>query len=1396
MTPLDGIVNFAAANQLLVLGVLAILVLIVAAAMAFAVVRARRAARFEPAAEAAGADLELVAIPVRENEVATAKAEAKISAKDFRRLMGEGLAAYRDAFSRNPYLVPWVLRIGVGGGGAEGVLASLDASRPPVGDAARDGVSWHIYDRGVVIDVASNDLWLDTLAFAARQRPAMPIDGIVLTVPVSALGDVRKAGARGAEAHARLWEAQRNLGFAVPVYVVLTGVEELDGFRAFEALLPDVQREGIIGWSFPYAIETAFTPEFVGEALQTVEDAILSTCLEAFGDVVEAERGAMLLRTREELAALEEPLRAFLTTALRRTAYQECLYFRGVYFTVQPDPEVPASFAHDLIERKVLAEHGLPKELRNAGRARLLRRYAWPAAIAAAAGVGAVTIGLSLARVEQYRSVAIPILRTTAADVEAILSRRTTGGRPGDADAYADAAVRYLRNVAALETSEPLVFMPLAWIGEDPYGVQAAMQAGWRKVALGGVKRLIEQRLDALAEPADAELGPELAFVRYLSRVAEAEGFARAFNDIGRRGADVPVREMLQYALQVPVARSTVAKLEAWKAIGPDAEPLDDPSLRIDTRRYRDQTLARFEQLADAYFRQMAAGGQIGARLSVVAVELGFLASGARSGADAATGFAEVLAGLEDATRLLSAGQPSWIGAEQPVIPASVQQLLDAAAMAELLGPGVRETAAGLARRRYDEVRGQVGTIGSVIGPLVLRQSDGSATLTAPADGLRQVLAQATGRRFMAPPTSPAVGRDAARGYAWDASALETIPPLFEDYLLFEAKELPQVPAALRPALRSAAQHGLRQSVERALAQASNPGSGAPVDRLASLAVLRDWSRSLRTAFPVLEQTIQTFMQLGMPQPADALRERVAGQAASLLRQADRIVEEDQLYRPSEAYLWSWGGGPIEPHAFFGQASPGALAQMLVSSRMEMASLAREIASPMIEVLSRPLMQSASAYALASRWLRVVAALDQYDGSRPNSPLAQLERFVTDELGKIDDKTCLSVQTAPVTAGDFFSDRLEEMKGEIRRRCVALADERLIAGYRELSSFFNERLAGLVPFNGGPTSASASPADVRAFYELMEARAADVLAPIGGAARTRPEWREAARFVEAMSAARPLLSLVANPPANAQLVVEPTLRANREREVGGSDIIEWRVALGQTVQTGSVGTKGKAPWAAGQAVGVELRWAKDGPVRPVEALGPAALGVEGLTARFGRSGPWALLAFLRDHEAPAADRAGEARGQLLVGLDVRTEAREAEDAPQAAGQSAPSASNINPPARPAAAPTPLVRPQAAEAKPVARVYLALDLRMVTEADGRRKEERLAFPRLPTAAPVSSGPTRPPRLVSMPGDAMPGRPAAIDRAIFDLADDPAAPNLPARPPAAGPTDDQRRPNVLR
>ncbi|WP_247896544.1 type VI secretion system protein [Azospirillum argentinense] len=498
MELLAAVLSGIAGNQIWVFAGLLVLVLLIIAVMAAILLRARSAA---PPAPAEPAVLPPPDAAVEEGGAVPALAATApdVTIRDIRRLFRDGLAAYRETLSRNVYLVPWYLRTGVAASDDAGLLSCAEEVRPPVTAERHAGFSWRFYDRAVVIDVDDpRAAWAGVLDLLGRRRPMLPADGLILTVPLAELDDVRRATARGTELYARLWEIQRTLGFALPVYVVVTGCEETPGFAALAEALPPSLTGGMLGWSSPYALETAFSPDFVSEALQSLADGLLAVELEVFGATATPD-GAPLFALTERLTGTEAALRALLGTAFKRTAYQETLYVRGLYFTGRPDPDAAALFGRDLLNRKIFPEAGLPKPTRALAASRAWRRYSWPVGTGAAALAAVLLLWMGVQRASTLSDRLVPVLADIPGGLQQLADERPAveAGAPMTA-AYGDPAARFVQGVTMLPTDWTFNPLPASWISGVPDSVSGALAVGYRRLALSTVRDVAEDRLRRL----------------------------------------------------------------------------------------------------------------------------------------------------------------------------------------------------------------------------------------------------------------------------------------------------------------------------------------------------------------------------------------------------------------------------------------------------------------------------------------------------------------------------------------------------------------------------------------------------------------------------------------------------------------------------------------------------------------------------------------------------------------------------------------------------------------------------------------------------------------------------------------------------------------------------------
>jgi type VI secretion system protein ImpL len=364
------------------------------------------------------------------------------------------------------YSLPWVLVLDEGDGRATLPLAQAGIASALGTDAAAaaatPGLTWHFFDKGVVIDVQGAYLggadenerhaeqpWDEFLSLCRDYRPERPFDALVLTVPAALLvddhPDARLELANLAKrANRRLWLAQNRFAMRFGIYLTISGVECLPGFSAFARALPSTQLGGMLGWSSPYDLGVGYQSRWVEEALSQTCAAITDASAEIYASAQGTDIGTDFFLLPSRVQALQPQLQLYVDELMRPSSYHEPFILRGIYLCgdageaathlaeklvlspvpleaveslVDTDMTIAApptaaegglpeslrqpAFLRDLFEQKIFAEVGLtrPSGTQHLGRPMLSRSLRWIAwGIAAGWGVGLVASGLVLHR--------------------------------------------------------------------------------------------------------------------------------------------------------------------------------------------------------------------------------------------------------------------------------------------------------------------------------------------------------------------------------------------------------------------------------------------------------------------------------------------------------------------------------------------------------------------------------------------------------------------------------------------------------------------------------------------------------------------------------------------------------------------------------------------------------------------------------------------------------------------------------------------------------------------------------------------------------------------------------------------------------------------------------------
>lgn len=243
------------------------------------------------------------------------------------------------------YVLPWQLLLGDDASGKSEVLKAARLSRPTLDNPLLEGdgqdVSWHLYNRGIVLDTparfadanisGSHEDWLRMLMLLEKYRRDEPVNGILIAVSLAAL---QSAGSEVllemAMKYRRLLEdVVQILGVKVPINVVLTHAESLPGFTDWTSILPVEQTREPLGAAYDGNEAPA---AFAHSLMQRIATRMRELNLLALRD---QQATPEMLRLPARLQDLDRALSLFIGTLFESNQYQETQVLRGIYLSAQ-----------------------------------------------------------------------------------------------------------------------------------------------------------------------------------------------------------------------------------------------------------------------------------------------------------------------------------------------------------------------------------------------------------------------------------------------------------------------------------------------------------------------------------------------------------------------------------------------------------------------------------------------------------------------------------------------------------------------------------------------------------------------------------------------------------------------------------------------------------------------------------------------------------------------------------------------------------------------------------------------------------------------------------------------------------------------------------------------------
>ncbi|WP_339432707.1 type VI secretion system protein [Pseudomonas sp. EA_65y_Pfl2_P78] len=1142
--------------------------------------------------------------------------------------------------SHDRYQMPWMLMLG---DETQGTQLVTEWRLQPTDKPAWFGRWWSDPEGAVLVVPQALFLpddgmhlqrggWWRLLGLILRMRSKRPLDGVIWTVPVSHLSNLEQAASLGLAARRRFIDLLQRFGLSVPVYVIVTGLEELPGFQELISALPEEARERTLGWSSPYARDAVWQGQWSDQSLDRIHRAMAEAVIEI--GTLSGQLSADLYALPERLETLRRGLQSVLEPVFQGNAQGEAPCFRGVYFTANEASEdakdgfcaddsglQQSVFVRQLWRQRLVGEHGLAQ-----GVPRLLRlRQRWQRLTAGVALVVAVVWAVAM----------LWVWHQSVKDAHELA--RLMQGAQKSYVAVTDEAHRIeptRRNVQGfwrvLERAPQWRYVSLAFPSSWFSSLDTLLEQELFRSAQG-------QMLVPLHELLVAELA-KIKTIRATDRRSSIESEDPAQWKNYQKATDLVDRALRleqQNQLFGEVQNNQRAPLDDLVQLSNSALSLNLNAATLPHAAYYNRLLAagdggnlqaldlsveqplilsNFNGLMELWLNQYFLADNFVSKAGYLKLHLEQLEAGSGNSLGELEELRALIDGLQAAISMTNA---AWgRGKGQELVP-GYRAFLDKVHKSSLLGPTVEQQLENQASKLQQSFRDQWIARAGSRDNLLVQQGSGQLALQEHVIKLDNALQSLFKRDFLAVALRANQDDGGMQGQTVDGDDFNLSLSYFASYKSYVAEELPRIPPAYRGAVLQAAENAAAQAMWLSLRDHD--------DRTQSYAVFNvraEQAMALQKAFVELRRSdLAARLQGG-------LNRRAMAQIVSGLNEIS-----DQPLFGGRTEVSQWDGSKNLGLQLYGASDVQDLKLSLKQQFNTMLGITERRTSALQWLMTQQGSLSALDYERVTQFSALNDDLLKYKDSNPASSPAQIEQLVSRDFIEMDTASCEHVlQTANVAPGrSTLAMRAVELQQSAMQRCQSLQQQQAAAAWNELANYFNQYLADRFPFANGVQAQDADPARVQYFLDIIDKRLP--VAQAGLVLSQTPERLAAEDFLNRLKQASVWLKPLFVRDKSGILGVELDVRwrTDRDDEKGADKVIAWSLLAGRQEINYPAAEEPNLRWRVGQPIRLTLRWARNGKERPVNDPLQPNLVVRDLEAGWEYGGPWSLLRLMRAH---------------------------------------------------------------------------------------------------------------------------------------------------------------------
>ncbi len=1184
------------------------------------------------------------------------------------------------------YLTPWYLMIGEEGSGKSSLINSIDLYQVNgQNDEQKNYLNWVLNDKLAILETPSQffneklssekfGFWQLLTRLLLYFKPRRPLDGIIITLSAEEL-IAKEENTLTLKAQAlfeKIHWLQKQIQFRVPIYLIVTKADTIDGFNTFtSALSPDYKRQ-IFGWSNKYNINQTFSSELIQECFESIINDLEKTqlSLELETNTPNLAEDNILLRKgiKEKL----DTLSSYLKTLFRQNGDGLGLMFRGVYFTGQEESSFSQdnlfdainvykkhklNFINDLFIQKILVESNLSTpigeqavfSLKNCS---LITKISFLT-------LTAVTIISTTFTYPKLKQKCLNISNVLSQANHALtLLQREQNSSIQNGEHLTMSISRTLDLMSSLEDGEiSSLIVPASWFSNIHTKIENALSTAFNHIVMRSmyddleinavnIETISKDNRPNEPESLSTNLTETSAFnklakiVEYIDNLEQAGGDYNNIVDNGDNQIDIDGLTQYLFGKKYSISKG-LKNHNSYKNLVFPVNHYKNTLKEAVIKTYLDfiesslshKIFNAFESVTNSIKSFEERLSEDTSKLSVDEI-------------------IDLIRKTEGIIKYLNSENITLLNKASFNAGSKYEQVMSKISLSRILGQEFTKRLQNEADKRLKAFKIRLAIFKTnLTGRLITIQND--KILLSPSEeliGLTHSLKTLINEPFVINVKPNYISNTIPQGkiLLWNKKIITDAAELINKYEKFLKNQANNTnkpylyisKIILRNTLSSLIANA--QIFEDEFEDLSPQAQEKNIERQASN--LADVMSSLLKVTLFLDRN-----ESGTSSSTRGLSDIVFYQASELLDKIDDMFEREALYSFGSSFFNAWNIRENNNQSGFSSYSEDQLKSYLSIQRNRLFFISKNLAEPVMNILLTPLLkQRLKNPDIVEKWKDILEKVNEYEKHQPGNAILSIENLL---LAKINNLSATDIEKdydinniRNYQGDEFFALRKKDLVNALFKKVqkTLISNENQVLERMLIN--YTKNLLNKFPFSSVQTIQEVDLLDLEAFlkdYEMLDDTAKKRL--LNSSNKTTSD------FIRSVIESYPFLKawlLHANSASTSKPVLgfKVEFRVDRQNEIFADKIVDWNFSIDKKSLTVD-SKKERLEWFSYEPVSLSLRWVFSSRQYPTLANNFKAYSLNGRTVKFTYEGAWSVLRMVHAHSS--SNSVGSAIGETL-----------------------------------------------------------------------------------------------------------------------------------------------------